>query len=126
MKKIYLPAFIILSIISQISYGQQNSIEDNKSELLNLKKESLQIGTIVELYPNPSIDFLNIVLENSKLKDVKFEMFNIIGNKISFSMDMKGTNKYKINVKEFNSGYYILVISDPATHFNKAYKFRKQ
>lgn len=126
MMKIYLTALILLISIAQISLGQQNLIDDNKSELPKLKRESLQIGTLVELYPNPSIDYLNIIIKNSQLKNVKFEMFNIIGNKVSVNIDMTNSNKYKINVKEFMSGYYILVISDPITNFNRAYKFRKQ
>ncbi len=126
MMKIYLTTLILLIFITQISLGQQNLIDDNKSELPKLKKESLQIGTLVELYPNPSIDYLNIIIKNSQLKNVRFEMFNIIGNKVSVNIDVTSSNKYKINVDEFKPGYYILVISDLTTNFNKAYKFRKQ
>jgi hypothetical protein len=80
----------------------------------------------VELYPNPSVDFLNITLKNSNLKNVEFEMYNVIGNKIDFEVDAVNGVSYKINVKEFNPGYYLLIIKDPMSRYNKAFKFRKQ
>ncbi len=122
--KFYLATFFLLIFI-QTSYGQDNSIDGNKSELPKLKKESLQIETDVELYPNPTIDYLNIKLKNSQLKDVQFEIYNIIGNKLKFELDVVNSDTYKINVKEFHSGYYLLIIKDPISRYNKAFKFRK-
>ncbi|MCK5102246.1 MAG: T9SS type A sorting domain-containing protein [Cyclobacteriaceae bacterium] len=122
--KFYLTTFFLLFFI-QTSYGQDNSIDGNKSELPKLKKESLQIETDVELYPNPAIDYLNIKLKNSQLKDVQFEIYNIIGNKLKFELDVVNSDTYKINVKEFHSGYYLLIIKDPISRYNKAFKFRK-
>lgn len=122
--KFYLTTFFLLIFI-QTSYGQDNSIDGNKSELPKLKKESLQIETDVELYPNPAIDYLNIKLKNSQLKDVQFEIYNIIGNKLKFELDVVNSDTYKINVKEFHSGYYLLIIKDPISRYNKAFKFRK-
>ena len=117
---------LFLFIIIQLSYGQDISIDGSKSEVPKLKTESLQIETEIELYPNPAIDFLTITLKNSQLKDVQFEMYNIIGNKLNLEMDLLSSDTYKINVKEFHSGYYLLIIKDPISRYNKAFKFRKQ
>jgi len=124
--KFYSIATFLLLIIFQLSVAQQISIDDNTSELPKLKKESLKIETEVELYPNPAIEYLNVSLKNSQLKEVQFEMYNIIGNKINLEIDMVSSDNYKINVKEFHSGYYLLIVRDPITRFNKAFKFRKQ
>ncbi|MCK5210964.1 MAG: hypothetical protein KAQ79_23200, partial [Cyclobacteriaceae bacterium] len=70
-------------------------------------------------------DYLNIKLKNSQLKDVQFEIYNIIGNKLKFELDVVNSDTYKINVKEFHSGYYLLIIKDPISRYNKAFKFRK-
>lgn len=122
--KFYLtPLFLIIFI--QLSYSQDISFDDNKSEFPKLKKESLQIETEVELYPNPAIDYLTITLKNSQLKDVNFEIYNIIGNKLKVELDVINSDSYKINVKEYHSGYYLLIIKDPISRFNKAFKFRK-
>ena len=117
---------LFLFIIIQLSYGQDISIDGSKSEVPKLKTESLQIETEIELYPNPAIDFLTVTLKNSQLKDVRFEMYNIIGNKLKLELDKVSSDSYKINVKEFHSGYYLLIIKDPISRYNKAFKFRKQ
>lgn len=124
--KFYSITTFFLLIILQLSFAQQISIDNNTSELPKLKKESLKIETEVELYPNPAIEYLNVSLKNSQLKEVQFEMYNIIGNKINLEIDMVSSDNYKINVKEFHSGYYLLIVRDPITRFNKAFKFRKQ
>ncbi len=124
--KFYSITTFFLLIILQLSFAQQISIDDNTSELPKLKKESLKIETEVELYPNPAIEYLNVSLKNSQLKEVQFEMYNIIGNKIDLEIDMVSSDNYKINIKELHSGYYLLIVRDPITRFNKAFKFRKQ
>ena len=117
---------LFLFIVIQLSYGQDISIDGSKSEVPKLNTESLQIETEIELYPNPAIDFLTVTLKNSQLKDVRFEMYNIIGNKLKLEQDKVSSDSYKINVKEFHSGYYLLIIKDPISRYNKAFKFRKQ
>ena len=123
--KFYVIIFLLFVCIIQVTFSQNASVQDNKSELPKLKTESLQQGIDVELYPNPAVDFLNISLKNSQLKNIEFEVYNIIGNKLDFELDAVNANNYKINVKEFNSGYYLLIIKDPISRYNKAFKFRK-
>jgi hypothetical protein len=115
-----------LLFISGFALAQSSSLDNNKSELPILKKESLSLSLDVELYPNPSVDFLNIVLNNAALRNVEFEMYNIIGNKIEFEVEAVDGVSYKINVKDFNPGYYLLIVKDPMSRFNKAFKFRRQ
>ncbi len=124
--KYYLTTLLCVLFFIQLSHGQNTPIGEDKSELPKLKTESLHIMTEIELYPNPTVDYLNITLTNSTLKDVHFEVYNIIGNKQKFELELINADNYKIHVKEFHSGYYLLIIKDPVTRFNKAFKFRKQ
>jgi len=124
--KIYLLIAFIFTFFFQFSFAQNNPIDDNKSELPKFSTESLQVETDVDLYPNPAVDYINITLNNSQLKHVQIEMYNIIGNKIDFEFDVVSSNSYKLNVKELHPGYYLLIIKDPISRYNKAYKFRKQ
>lgn len=124
--KIYLIIFFIFTFFFQFSFAQNTPIDDNRSELPKFSTESLQVETDVELYPNPAVDYINITLNNSQLKHVQIEMYNIIGNKLDFEFDVVGSNSYKLNVKELHPGYYLLIIKDPISRYNKAYKFRKQ
>jgi hypothetical protein len=124
--KFYLITILVFFCIIHITFGQNRSIDDNKSEVTKLNTESLQMEVEVDLYPNPASDFLNVTLKNSQLKNVEFEVYNIIGNKMEFEIDAVNADNYKLNVKEFHSGYYLLILKDPVSRFNKAYKFRKQ
>ncbi|NJN24700.1 MAG: T9SS type A sorting domain-containing protein [Cyclobacteriaceae bacterium] len=118
--------FLIFICLSFQLFAQGLPVEGNKSELPNLKKESLQISTDVELYPNPAVDHLIVHLKNSHLKHVEVEMYNIIGNKLKFEWDEINPNKFKISVKDLHSGYYLIIIKDEVARYNKAFKFRKQ
>jgi len=124
--KFYLITTFLILIFSQLIFGQNIQNNENKSELPKLNKESLQVEADVELFPNPATDFLNVSLGNSRFKDVQFEMYNIIGNKLDFELDAVGSNSYKVNVKDLHQGYYLLIIKDPISRYNKAFKFRKQ
>ena len=124
--KFYLINLLLLTFAFHCSFGQSLQDKENRSELPKMKTESLNIETDVDLYPNPAIDYLNITLKNSQLKKVEIEMYNVIGNKLDFEMDMVSSNSYKVNVKNLHSGYYLLIIKDPVSRYNKAYKFRKQ
>ena len=123
--KFYLINFLILFLTIQFSFGQAISDQDDKSELPKLRTESLKVETDIDLFPNPAVDFLNITLKNSKLEQVQIEMYNVIGNKLDFEFDAVSSNNYKVNVKELRAGYYLIIIKDPITRYNKAYKFRK-
>lgn len=74
----------------------------------NIDKEELAIN----LYPNPTTDILNISLqfENIKVKNEKLniEIVNPIGTIIYNSQIILDKNKIIINIKNINSGYYIL------------------
>jgi hypothetical protein len=124
--KFYLTTIFCFLFFIQLSHGQNNPIDGDKSELPKLNTESLHIETEIELYPIPAIDYLNVGLKNSQLKEVVFEVYNIIGNKQNFEVEIVNKDSYKINVKKFHSGYYLLIIKDPVTRYSKAFKFRKQ
>jgi hypothetical protein len=80
----------------------------------------------VDLFPNPATDYLNVTLKNTKLKNVEIEIYNIIGNKLDFELDRTKLNSYKISLKDLHSGYYLLLVKDPISRYNKAFKFQKQ
>ena len=124
--KLYLIIVLFLGLTFNLSNGQNIAVDDDKSDLLKLKTESLQLEMDVDLYPNPATEFLNVTLNNAQLKNVEIEMYNIIGNKLDFELDRTKLNSYKINVKDLHSGYYLVLVKDPISRYNKAFKFRKQ
>lgn len=90
-----------------------------------VEKVSGEKAVEVRLYPNPTVDYLNINLATDKLQNVEFELYSLIGSKLPINLEKKADNHYKIPVEDFVAGYYLLIIQDRNQHFKKAYKFQK-
>jgi len=80
----------------------------------------------IEIYPNPSVDFLNVQIENSNLTSTTLVIHNIIGNKYEVKVEVVGTNQYKVDVRDLPAGYYLLSVKDTPTNFSKTFKFLKR
>ncbi|MDB2387524.1 alpha-amylase family glycosyl hydrolase [bacterium] len=62
----------------------------------------------VNIFPNPSRDFLNITINGSKSKDVKYTIMNSLGKII---YQQTGTFKrHLINIENLSSGNYFLIV----------------
>ena len=82
----------------------------NKPEILNtLGFNEYEIANWdVNIFPNPSRDFLNITINGSKSKDIKYTIMNTLG-KIMFQEI--GTSKlYQIDIKNLSTGNYFLIL----------------
>lgn len=80
----------------------------------------------IELYPNPASDFITLTLPARTAQAVEIEVFNIIGNKIRAEVEELDARQYKISVKDFNPGYYLIVVRDAQTRSSQAIKFQKK
>ncbi len=115
--KTILVIFFSAFIFSQ-SFGQsftEAPIAGQKVELVNK----------VELFPNPTTEFIYVEIHESTLNNPKFEMFSIIGTKVNLKVEKINSNKYKIPVKDYASGYYMLILKDEGARFSQAFKFAK-
>lgn len=92
----------------------------------SFNNEYLNRKNIVEIYPNPSIDFLNVQIKESELIDTELVIYNIIGNKFELEIEETGNQQYRIDVRDLPPGYYLLSIKDTPTDFSKTYKFLKR
>ncbi|BDC98089.1 T9SS type A sorting domain-containing protein [Persicobacter psychrovividus] len=81
----------------------------------------------VDVYPNPTNDILHVKLDNVNVKSLEMQVFNIIGNNIKIDAEEVIKNRYyRINTHDFQPGYYLLVLTDPKTRFNKAIRIKKE
>jgi hypothetical protein len=80
----------------------------------------------VEIFPNPSVDFLNVHIKNSDLTKTTIIVHSIIGNKIEIIAEKVSTDKYRLDVRDLPKGYYLLSIKDANTDFSKTFKFLKR
>ena len=62
----------------------------------------------VNIFPNPSRDFLNITINGSKSKDIKYTILNSLGKII---YQQTGTFKrHQINIENLSTGNYFLIV----------------
>ena len=78
----------------------------------------------ISVYPNPAVEFLMVQID-SDLKNAKFELNSMIGNRLIIQPEEMGNGKYKIPVKQLATGYYFLIVKNEDKRFKKAYKFLK-
>ncbi len=124
MKQILL---LLITYFTLIGFAQaQSEYADEKSmELPYFQNDKIVLKNKIEIYPNPAVENLFIKIENSELEKVEFELFNIIGNSLDIKPEEITKGTFKIKVEEFPAGYYLLIIKDPITRFNQAFKFHK-
>ena len=82
----------------------------NKPEILNtLGFNEYKIANWdVNIFPNPSRDFLNITIHGSKSKDIKYTIMNTLGKII---YQQTGTFKrHEINIENLSTGNYFLIV----------------
>jgi hypothetical protein len=63
------------------------------------------IDTDISIYPNPCSNMLNI---NSAKNIVNTEIYNVLGEKVYSSTD--NSNDLKVNVDQFDSGLYLVIL----------------
>lgn len=80
----------------------------------------------VEVFPNPTSDYLTIDLSNLDLKKPKIEIRSIIGTKMRVNPEKNGLKKYKIDVQTFPRGYYLVLVMDDQSKFQQTVRFSKK
>ncbi|MBV6646715.1 MAG: T9SS type A sorting domain-containing protein [Cyclobacteriaceae bacterium] len=118
--------WIILTFSLALSFGvAAQDLTENQVAENNIFSTALNQVNIIDLYPNPAVDFLVVEISNLTLEHVELELRSIIGNKIIIRPEELGHGKYRIPVKELASGYYFVVVKDDFDRFKKATRFLK-
>ncbi len=121
MKKFkYIFTLVIIAVCAQFTFAQ------NTGELRRFSDESLTVKNEVKLYPNPSVDYLEVRINNSTLTNATFTVHNIIGNVVEAEIETVGEGQYRIKVENLAPGYYLLAIRDDGNFFKETYKFLKK
>ena len=81
-----------------------------ESKTLNTSNELL--GNAINIYPNPTNDFINIVLKNNFYNINKVTIYDVLGTEIKTLY-----NKTKFNISELNSGVYLVKITSKNSLF---------
>ena len=79
--------------------------EDCDGEDLMMTSTHELADLVIDIFPNPTLDYLNIVIWDNL--DFEVKMFSLKGELLYF-----GLNKNLIDLENFNSGIYLLKIRD--------------
>jgi hypothetical protein len=109
--------FIALSV-SVLAIGQSSEefAHHNQPEMIRN----------VQVYPNPSVDYLFVKFETPIAKTVKLVVHSIIGNEIEVEKDVVDEFEVRVKVKDLNTGFYILSATDQANNAKGTFKFLKR
>ena len=102
--------YLIFMIFSYTSYSQN----DDKR------------GLLIDLYPNPSTQYINIKFENNRITDdFLFSIHSLIGNRVDFISEKIDDSQIRINIENFDRGFFFLIVDDKKTSRRKIVKFLK-
>ena len=91
-------------------YKVYTDLKLDKPEILNtLGLNEYEVANWdVNIFPNPSRDFLNIIVNGSQPKDIKYTIMNTLGKII---YQQSGTfNRHQINIESLSNGNYFLIL----------------
>lgn len=84
-------------VIYEGKEGVVSSIDEKKQEL-------------AQIYPNPAIDVLNVVLPTASFENINISFYDITGKMVSTVPITKGATRYSIDTKSMVTGQYLLVV----------------
>lgn len=127
-----LKAFVIGLIMSGAAFVAKGQDIDNAPVLASntdtevFSPDSPDLTNQIDIYPNPTVNYVIVKITNSDLKRVTFQLHSVIGNTVDLEAEKIGTDRYKIDLREFSSGYYFLIVEDKESQFKEAIKFLKK
>ena len=102
--------YLVFMIFSYTSYSQN---DDNR-------------GLLIDLYPNPSTQYINIKFENNRIiDDFLISIHSLIGNRVEFISEKIDDSQIRINIENFDRGFFFLMVDDKITSRRKIIKFLK-
>ena len=78
----------------------------------------------ISIFPNPAINEIQVLINNSDLENPRITLHSLIGNVINTEISESEPNQFHIDLRGLPQGYYFVSIKD--REFNKTYKFLKK
>ena len=73
----------------------------------------------VQLYPNPTTNYLNLILENSLQQNGEIRLYNIWGKLLQTTPIEKGLEQTQLSLGNFASGVYLIEVQEGNTFVRK-------
>jgi hypothetical protein len=115
LKSIAMLAFLTVSVLSNAQNETLSNLQINNDPKLK-----------VEIFPNPTADFLTIDLSKLDLKKPNIEIRNIIGSKMVMIKENSEKKKIRVDVSAYPRGYYLVLVKDDQSKFQQTVRFSKK
>ena len=115
----------IMSLVFAVVFAMNHSYAQSTRDFPEVSAE-IDAKNQISVYPNPTSDFIIVRLQNSDLTNAKVELYDILGNIHAVELEKIDDNSYKIVVKDFARGYYLVSVKDDSARFRSTLKFLKQ
>ena len=87
---------------------------------LSIEEETINQLSKINAFPNPTIDILNLKVDNQQIKSIK--IYNLMGKEV-FSKSTSNLELKNVNISKLSGGMYILKVkTDKKTFTNKIIK----
>lgn len=116
----------LTKIIMIISFLMFSVVVNAQSEALAKLSTNNDPKVKVEVFPNPTSDYLTIDLSKLELKKPKIEIRNIIGSKMDLDIDEAGNKRFRVDVTAYPRGYYLVLVKDDQSKFQQTVRFSKK
>ena len=116
---------ILLLVIGFLAFTL-SSYAQSGQDFASFGDELLVQKNKVEIFPNPSVDYLNVHIKNSDLTNTVLIIHSIIGSKFELEIEKVGVDEYRVDVRDLPKGYYLLSVKDAPADFSKTFKFLKR
>jgi len=86
----------------------------------------VKVKVKVDVFPNPTSDFLTVDFSKLNLKNPKIEIRNIVGSQMRIFEEKLSKGKHRVDVKGYPPGYYLVIVKDDRTKFRQTVRFSKK
>jgi hypothetical protein len=104
-------------------FSAQSALGQAKDEVFSGQTDPAKV---IQLFPNPAIEFLTVRFENPVANKSKLTFRTIIGNEINLETEVVDDFEIRIRVKEIPEGYYFLSIQNEHSGVKSTHKFLKR
>jgi len=85
-----------------------------------------EITNSFDVYPNPAFEYINIKFsDDSTIDRESVSIHSLIGNKVNTTIENSEENIITISLRELNSGYYFLSVTNKSNNRRELVKFLK-
>ena len=79
-----------------------------------------------DVYPNPAFEYINIKFsKDSTIDRETVSIHSLIGNKVNITAENSDENLIRISLRELNSGYYFISVTNKSNNRREVVKFLK-